>query len=136
MEDQSICDYSGQVLATGSSVESLQVGDLVVALDVAGVQTHYVISAERVLKLPKGLTSADASMMPVAFITSIYCLMHVAHLRQDQVILITDGISTIGQAAIQICKKLDAQVCVSITLFGARLTQLGALLCQDRRRAC
>ena len=41
--------------------------------------------SELVAKIPDTLSLEEAATMPVAFLTVIYALLHVRHLRKDEV---------------------------------------------------
>ncbi len=119
-------ECAGKVLAVGAGVEDLQAGDLVAALAGDAYATHVTVSADQVLKLPKGIGTTAGATLPVTFLTAYYSLVTQARLQPDEWVLVHGGAGGVGLAAIQIAQMLGAKV-IATAGAGAKAALLGAL---------
>lgn len=65
-------------------------------------------------KIPDDMSFGFAASLPVVFCTAYYALVHVAHLKQGESILIHSAAGGVGQAAIQLALMLNADIHVTV----------------------
>jgi len=121
-------ELSGHVVAVGSSVKDLSVGDAVMAIAPAAFSTHVVVSRSGVARLPETVSPVAAATVPVAFLTAYYAMIELGRIRAGETILIHGAAGGVGLAALQVAKLAGAKV---IATAGTRekrrfLTMLGA----------
>lgn len=76
---------SGIVLQVGPGVTDITVGDRVVLMHSGVLASNVVIPQEACIKLPQGLSMADAATMLTAYVTVLYSLLEVGALKKGQV---------------------------------------------------
>ena len=103
-------ECAGIVRAVGPGVEGLAVGDRVMALAPAALGTRVVTPAAAVVPIPAETSFAAAATIPVAFVTAIYALGHLAQLAKGEHVLIHAAAGGVGLAAIQYAKHRGAIV--------------------------
>ncbi len=103
-------ECAGTVRAVGPGVEGLAFGDRVMALAPAALGTRVVTPAAAVAPIPAETSFAAAAGLPVAFITAIYALGHLAQLATGEHVLIHAAAGGVGLAAIQYAKHRGAIV--------------------------
>ncbi len=101
---------AGIVTDVGPDVDNFARGDRVLAIAPATLATEVVTTAHTVTQLPEGLDFAAAATLPVAFITVIYALGHLAQVKPGERVLIHGGAGAVGIAAIQFAKHCGAEV--------------------------
>lgn len=98
-------EASGTVVEVGEGVEHLDVGDSVIAVPGTGAHTsHLVCAADRVIRIPEGVSLEAAAAMPVTYLTAHHMLHHLGHLSPKQSVLIHGGGGGVGTAALQLCR--------------------------------
>ncbi|MFG1955424.1 SDR family NAD(P)-dependent oxidoreductase, partial [Micromonospora sp. NPDC048830] len=100
----------GEVVALGADVRDLAVGDRVVALAPGGFGSFVTVGADLVAPVPTAVTDADAATIPVAFLTALYALEHIARLAPGDRVLIHAAAGGVGMAAVQIAQAVGAEV--------------------------
>nr|WP_241237106.1 NAD(P)H-quinone oxidoreductase [Georgenia faecalis] len=129
-------ECSGTVVALGDDVEGWQVGDEVAALLAGGGYAELVaVPAGQLLPVPAGIDLVDAAALPEAVCTVWSNLVHVAHLRPGQSLLVHGGSGGVGSMAIQLAAAAGVRV---LTTAGgpercARCEELGAEAAIDHR---
>jgi len=103
-------ECAGTVTAVGDDVSGFAVGDRVMAFAPASISTHTITAAHAVMRMPADMTYAAAATVPVAFLTTIYALGHLAQLAEGETVLIHGGAGGVGLAAIQYAKHRGARV--------------------------
>ncbi|NEQ13604.1 MAG: SDR family NAD(P)-dependent oxidoreductase [Moorea sp. SIO3E2] len=104
-------ECAGVVVAVGSDVEHLQVGDEVVLALAIGCLAHYMtIPADLALPKPQHLSFEAAATLPTAFITAHYGLNYLANLQPGERVLIHSAAGGVGQAAVQLVQNRGAEV--------------------------
>jgi NADPH2:quinone reductase len=102
-------EVSGIVETIGGDVSDLQPGDRVMAaLPHGGYAEEVVAAATNVLPIPDGMDFATAAVVPVAYGTAHLALTRRAHLGADDVLLVHGAAGSVGRAALEIGKHLDA----------------------------
>jgi len=108
-------ECSGTVLATGSEVTSVAVGDQVCALLSGGGYAELVaVPAAQVFPIPAGVSLVAAAGLPEVAATVVSNLHQVAGLRPGEWLLVHGGGSGIGTFAIQWAKAIGANVIVTV----------------------
>lgn len=103
-------ECAGIVTAIGAGVEGFAVGDRVMAFAPASLSTETVTAAHAVMRMPAGMSFAAAATVPVAFLTTVYALGHLAQVGEGETVLIHGGAGGVGLAAIQYAKHRGARV--------------------------
>jgi hypothetical protein len=100
---------AGTVIAIGSAVQTLEVGDRVMVLGSRCLETATTVSSNRLVRVPDDLSLDKAATMPMAYSTAIYCMIDVANLKRDQTVLVQSACSDVGFATIQISRMIGAE---------------------------
>jgi phthiocerol/phenolphthiocerol synthesis type-I polyketide synthase C len=103
-------ECAGVVRSLGAGVEGLAVGDRVMAFAPAALSRRVVTVADAVARIPHATSFAAAATIPVAFVTAVYALGHLAKLRPGEHVLIHAAAGGVGLAAIQYAKHCGAVV--------------------------
>ena len=103
-------ECAGIVRSIGPGVSGLAVGERVMAFAPASLSTRVVTIAEAVAPIPPQTSFAEAATIPVAFVTAVYALGHLAHLAPGEHVLIHTASGGVGLAAIQYAKQRGAVV--------------------------
>ncbi|KAJ5549646.1 polyketide synthase, partial [Penicillium frequentans] len=107
-------EYTGTVLAIGSAVHEIAVGDNVAVVYPGRFSSHEVVPAHNCVKLfPQEDLRSFASVL-VVFGTAIYALEHRARLQPGETILIHSAAGGAGIAAIQIAKLMGAEIFATV----------------------
>ncbi|MFC3052712.1 NAD(P)H-quinone oxidoreductase [Kordiimonas pumila] len=108
-------EVAGTVVATGSGVQGLKVGDAVCALVQGGGYSEYVTAPiETVLPIPEGLSFVEAAALPETFYTVWSNVFDRAGLKAGERFLVHGGSSGIGSTAIQLAKAFGAEVFTTV----------------------
>jgi NADPH2:quinone reductase len=105
-------EVAGVIAEVGEDVEDLQTGDRVIAVlpyggyaqEVTAPATHVV------LPISEGMDFATAAAFPLAYGTAYLALVHRAHLKAGDVLVVHGGAGNVGRAAIEVGKHLNATV--------------------------
>ena len=107
-------DVAGIVDALGDGVQSVAVGDAVVAflsMTADGAAAEYVITpADVVAPAPTGIPLADAAAFPMVGLTAWQALFDDAELEAGQRVLINGAGGAVGGYAVQLAKRAGAHV--------------------------
>ncbi len=131
-------EVAGEIVAVGSQVVGLAVGETVCALLGGGGYAEYAAaSAALCLPIPEGVSVIDAAGLPEATFTAWHNLVDHGRMTSGQNVLIHGGTSGVGVMAIQIAKAAGAHV---ITTVGSeekakRARELGAEIVVNYREA-
>ncbi|XP_076234019.1 enoyl-[acyl-carrier-protein] reductase, mitochondrial [Calliopsis andreniformis] len=99
----------GEVIAIGSNVKTLSVGDRVVPnnSNLGTWRTHAIYNSEELLKIPKDVGNIEASMLNVNPCTAYRMLKDFVTLKPGDTVIQNGGNSAVGQMVIQLCKIWD-----------------------------
>ena len=104
-------EFSGRVTAVGSRVRLWKTGDEVMGIVSGGAYAEQLVVHERqAMRIPQGVSLADAAAIPEVFITAWDALVVQGGLTSGRWALVHAGASGVGTAAVQICKALGAHV--------------------------
>ena len=99
-------ECAGEVVEVGEGVQRVKPGDAVCALLAGGGYAETAVApAGQVLRVPQGLSLADAAAVPEVFATAYLNLYMEANLATNERVLLHAGASGVGTAAIQLCKE-------------------------------
>lgn len=102
-------EVAGLVDAVGSAVDSVRVGDRVVALTrFGGYADAAIVPEEQVLPIPDGKGFVEAAALPVNYLTAFIMLERLASIRPGDRVLIHGAAGGVGLAALQLSKALEA----------------------------
>ena len=102
---------AGTVVAVGPSVTDFHVGNRVVCTGVDGSHAELRVANEKFAWLiPDGLSTEEATCVPIAFGTADDCLFEFGRLQKGETVLIHAGAGGVGLAAIQMAKRAGARV--------------------------
>lgn len=120
-------DVAGRVLAVGSEVQGIAVGDEVIGAADGSFATHSVLRPSSVVPKPAGVSMDEAAGMGVAAITALQGLRDKADLQPGQSVLINGASGGVGTAAVQLAKLMGAEVTAVCSTRNVDLVQsLGA----------
>jgi NADPH:quinone reductase-like Zn-dependent oxidoreductase len=104
-------DLAGTVVATGSGVTALTVGDAVFGEGDGGGCAPYVsVRADRLVLKPADVSFEAAAATPVAGLTALQGLRTHAALQPGERVLINGAAGGVGTFAVQLAKALGAEV--------------------------
>ena len=104
-------EVAGDVVAVGPEVKNFKVGDRVVALSTLGAYAERVGAEEdTVMKLPAGMSGADACALLCGYGTSHHALKQRAQLKPGETLCVLGAAGATGIAAVQIGKAMGARV--------------------------
>ena len=110
------CELVGRVLRLGPTTGNLPaVGSKVVALrPPEAIKSHAIIDSRLVRSVPDSPQLDDTALLPSSFVTAYRALVEVGQLEKKQSVLIHLAASGLGDAAIQICKSMDAEIFATV----------------------
>lgn len=98
-------ECAGVVREVGAGVSRVEPGDEVCALLAGGGYAETVVApAGQVLRMPAGLSFAEAAALPEVFATAYLNLFMEARLRKGERAVLHAGASGVGTAAVQMCR--------------------------------
>ena len=103
-------ECAGRIVALGPDVHDLELGQEVLALATSSFGSFVTTKSLLVAPKPRHLTFEEAATLPLAFLTVVYSLSHVARLRAAERVLIHAGAGGVGLAAIQWAQHIGAQI--------------------------
>ncbi|GAM17140.1 hypothetical protein SAMD00019534_003150 [Acytostelium subglobosum LB1] len=108
-------EFAGVITAVGDNVSQFQVGDQVFGMHMArSMCSHITCPTDLVFPMPKGLTAAEATTIPITFLTAWYSIVVQAKLQKGEKILIHSAAGGVGLSAVQIAQYLGAEVFVTV----------------------
>jgi acyl transferase domain-containing protein/NADPH:quinone reductase-like Zn-dependent oxidoreductase/NAD(P)-dependent dehydrogenase (short-subunit alcohol dehydrogenase family)/SAM-dependent methyltransferase/acyl carrier protein len=103
-------ECAGQVVAVGPGVESLRVGDEVVAIAPGAFASHVLADARLVVQRPRGLSCVEAASLPNVFLTAQWALERLGGMKAGDRVLIHAAAGGVGLAAIQLAQRAGAEI--------------------------
>ncbi|OAD57160.1 putative trans-2-enoyl-CoA reductase, mitochondrial [Eufriesea mexicana] len=96
----------GEVIAIGSNIKHLNVGDRVIpnGSHLGTWRTHANYTSEELMKVPKEVGTIEASMLNVNPCTAYRMLKDFVSLKPGDTVIQNGGNSAVGQMVIQLCK--------------------------------
>ena len=107
-------ELSGEIIAVGSKVKQLAVGDKVVGITAYGAYAQEVlVDATNIVPLPRDITDADlelAGSFVLTYGTSLHALKDRARAQAGETLLVLGAGGGVGLAAVEIGKLLGMRV--------------------------
>ncbi|MEO0492056.1 MAG: NAD(P)-dependent alcohol dehydrogenase [Actinomycetota bacterium] len=104
-------DIAGRVVALGTDVDSVAVGDEVIAeANGGGCAPYAVVKTKYLVPKPSSVTFQDAAAVPVAGLTALQGLRTHGDVQPGDRVLINGAAGGVGTFAVQIAKALGAHV--------------------------
>jgi NADPH:quinone reductase-like Zn-dependent oxidoreductase len=104
-------DLVGRVLSTGQGVDPGLTGQRVAALvKVGGWASHVVLDADDAVRVPDGLTAAQAETVVVNGITAWQMLHRKARVRAGQTVLVHGASGGVGSVLVQLARAAGVKV--------------------------
>ncbi|MGW1072127.1 SDR family NAD(P)-dependent oxidoreductase [Streptomyces sp. NPDC002537] len=103
-------DCAGVVRAAGPGVTTFAPGDRVFGPMVASLASHAVTPAAASLRVPDGMSCAEAATFPVAFLTVHHTLVEQARPLPGETVLVHGGAGAVGLAVLQSARHLGLHV--------------------------
>jgi NADPH:quinone reductase-like Zn-dependent oxidoreductase len=103
-------DICGEVVAYGSEVRGMQVGDRVVASGSGSYAEYALAPAEQTFALPDACTFDDGGALPTAGLTAYQMVINRARVRPGNDVLVMAASSGVSSYAIQIAHAVGARV--------------------------
>jgi len=102
---------AGEIVAIGSQVHHLKLGQIVATCDGFGSHAELrPVPARNCWPVPEGFDPRLAAVIPVAFGTAHDCLFEFGRLKAGETVLVQAGASGVGLGAIQLAKRAGATV--------------------------
>src|SRR5262249_13219140 len=103
-------ECAGVVVEVGAGVDPARIGERVMGLAMGAFGTEVRTDARWTVKIPEGLSLAEASPAPVALLTAQYALEDLGRLRAGEKVLIHAAAGGVGMAAVQLAQHRGADV--------------------------
>jgi len=104
-------EVAGDILAVGSGVEGLAVGDRVLAMPwLGGFASHVELAAGGVVPIPGALTYGQAAALVQSYGTMLFALTKRTQVREGEWVLVLGAGGGIGLAAVDVARHLGARV--------------------------
>lgn len=104
-------EFSGTVAAVGERVRAWRSGDEVMGIVAGGAYAERLVVHERqAMRIPHGVSLADAAAIPEVFITAWDAIVVQGGLTSGRWVLVHAAASGVGTAAVQIAKAIGARV--------------------------
>ena len=104
-------EAAGRIVAVGSGVTRLAVGDRVLALvEYGGYAEQLRVAEELVMPLPDSMSYPDAAAFGLVYSTAYFGLLRRGQLRAGETVLVTGAGGGVGSAAVQLAKAYGARV--------------------------
>jgi NADPH2:quinone reductase len=119
-------EFAGEIVALGDGVSGWKPGDRIMARG-PGYAEYAVVPQRALMRIPDGLSWAEAAAIPNVFVTAHDAIVSNAAVKSGESVLVTAGSSGIGTAAIQIARYLGSQPVLATTRSAAKSNALRAL---------
>jgi acyl transferase domain-containing protein len=103
-------ECAGTVVALGTGVEALRIGDEVLALAPGAFSSYAVTRAEWVHRKPESWSFEQAATVLIPFATACYALAHLGRIRSGERVLIHAAAGGVGLAAVQVAQRAGAEI--------------------------
>jgi NADPH2:quinone reductase len=103
-------EAAGDVIAVGSDVTNVRVGDRVITGGLGSYAEEIQVAAAGLRKIPDGVGYAEAASFTVAYLTAYVALARRAELQPGEWLLVHGAAGGVGLAAVDLGKVLGARV--------------------------
>ncbi|HIG43216.1 MAG: zinc-binding dehydrogenase [bacterium] len=108
-------EFAGEIVEVGEDATGWHVGERVMGRGMGSYAEFTLASCMTLMRIPDGLSFAEAAAIPNVFITAHDALVSNAQIQKDDTVLVTAASSGIGTAAIQLAKYYNARTIVAST---------------------
>ena len=109
------CECSGVVSAVGPLVREFKPGNHVIAnVEGGSFCTTIRAPAGSVESVPQEIPFEVAATLPIAYFTAYWAVFKVAHLRKNDTVLIHTASGGLGQALINLCQLVGAEIFATV----------------------
>jgi NADPH:quinone reductase-like Zn-dependent oxidoreductase len=107
-------DASGEVVAVGTGVRSIRVGERVLGL-VNGAYSEVVVDKEDAwAAVPASMDLVDAGALPLVTLTGTQLIEDAVRPRSGEVLLVTGAVGSVGRSAVLAARTLGARVIAGV----------------------
>jgi NADPH2:quinone reductase len=104
-------EIAGEVIAVGSEVQGLGIGDRVMGIVGGGAYAELArIDYRMAMRIPDALDYVHAAALPEVFVTAHEALVHLGRLTAGESVLIHAAAGGVGSAAVQLGHAMGAKV--------------------------
>ncbi|HEY4944234.1 MAG TPA: NADPH:quinone oxidoreductase family protein [Rhizomicrobium sp.] len=103
-------EAAGDVIAIGSAVTNVKIGDRVICGGLGGYAEEMQVAAASLRAIPNGIGYAEAAGFTVAYLTAYVALVRRAQLQSGEWLLVHGAAGGVGLAAVDLGKHLGAKV--------------------------
>lgn len=103
-------ECSGTIMAVGEGVSGKKVGDAVICFGSDCMSSYVTLPSDAAVVKPESATFEEAAGVSTAFLTAYHALYSLAKVQAGDKVLIHAGAGSVGQAAIQLCNRVGAEV--------------------------
>jgi phthiocerol/phenolphthiocerol synthesis type-I polyketide synthase C len=103
-------ECAGVVTAVGASVDSVEIGQRVIAIGPGTFGSHMITLADLVVPIPETLPDPEAAAFGIAYLTAWHSLCEVGRLAPGERVLIHSATGGVGVAAMAIAKMIGARI--------------------------
>lgn len=107
-------DCAGRIVAIGSGVEGLAIGDEVLGIAPICFSSFAIVPAHLLVPKPAHLSFEEAATIPSVFLTAYYALYSLGRLSQGERVLIHAAAGGVGLAAVQLCQMAGAEIFATV----------------------
>ena len=107
-------EIAGIIARVGANVRTMEPGMAVAGFSIDRLSTFQRTSSLLVQQLPQGCSMTQGATLPNALVTASYCLEELARVEPEDTVLIIDDMGSVGQAAVQVCRRLGVR-CLVVT---------------------
>jgi NADPH2:quinone reductase len=103
-------EIAGTIVAAGAG-SGFTAGERIASkVTWGGFAEHAVVRGDMAIRIPLGVTSAQAAALPVVYTTAIVALTESTTIKPDEVVLVLAAAGGVGLAAVEIARHLGARV--------------------------
>lgn len=103
-------EFAGTVTEAGPAVSGLAIGDKVFGLAPGALAGEIAVDPECLFPIPEGWSMAEASALPVAYLTAHYALRHMGRIAEGERVLIHSAAGGVGLAAVAVAHAAGAEI--------------------------
>ena len=120
-------EFAGEIIAVGDGVTGFAPGDRVMGRAAGSYAEHVTASARALMRIPAGMSWAEAAAVPNVFVTAHDALVTNGAVKAGEAVMVTAAPSGVGTAAVQIARHVGAAPVIATTRTPAKVAALRAL---------
>ena len=120
-------EFAGEVVSLGGGVTGFAPGDHVMGRAAGSYAEYVTASARALMRVPAGMSWAEAAAVPNVFVTAHDALVTNAAVAAGEAVMVTAAPSGVGTAAVQIARHVGAAPVIATTRTAAKAAALRAL---------